>query len=89
MNHRWISRLMFLYLIFFAVSRPHVQTTLLSLVFSGVIPGTDIVIPFWAMLVIYLLMIVGIVTYFFGGFRKPEAPTTPRARMPRRRYSHI
>lgn len=84
----WMNRLTAAYLLLFVVSRPAVQGSLLGFLFSGIIPGTDIALPFWAMLIFYLVMISIVIAYFFGGIRK-ETPAPARTRMPRRRYSHI
>ena len=70
-----------------------IANALLGFALAGVVPGTTMVIPFWAMVALWCLVITVITTAYLettlGFIRSHKHHHTRRARMPRRRYSSI
>lgn len=70
-----------------------IANALLGFALAGVVPGTTMVIPFWAMVALWCLVITVIATAYLettlGFMRSHKQYTERRARMPRRRYSSI
>lgn len=74
-----------------ALTRGVVVNMLLSLILAGSLPGTTIVVPFWAMMAFYCTIASLLIAWYAESLivehrmRKSSA----KQRMPRRRYSHI
>ena len=69
-----------------------VLNIILSFALTGVIPGTHIVIPYWAMISLYCLAITAIVTPYLEHliylvYRSKK--TVAKKQLPRRRYSSL
>ncbi len=56
-------------LVLFIITRPSVANMLLSFLLGGVLPGTNIALPFWAMLSLYLLLMAVIITRSYEKYR--------------------
>ena len=69
------------------------SSALISLLIAGVIPGTSIIIPSWAMVVIYCLIITAIITLYLedtlGTIRTNRAILKRKRQLPRHRFSEI
>jgi len=67
-------------LVIMVLTQTPLLATLLSLLVMGMVPGTDLAIPFWVMLILYPLLFVAVLYWvsgqkFFIG--EPPRPTTP------------
>lgn len=66
---------------------------LLSFIFGGVIPGTHVAIPYWAMMAAYCMATALIVSRYLeiglAYLHKRKSSATRMAKMPRRRYSAL
>ncbi len=66
---------------------------LFELFIAGVIPGTHATIPYWVVMVISGALITIFTTLYIwqtaGTIKSTRKATTRKARMPRRRYSHV
>ena len=59
---------------------------------TGVIPGTSVVVPAWVMILFYISLMCSVTMIFVGSTAndlKTQSQKSRKARMPRRRYSHI
>lgn len=69
-----------------------VSIALLNFLLAGVVPGTKIILPFWAMLAIYCLMITTIVTIYVESMiavaKQRKSAKATRQTLPRRRYGN-
>lgn len=74
-----------------ALTRSDIVNMLLSLILAGTLPGTSIILPFWAMMAIYCTITSLLVAWYAESLivahRMHKAST--KQRMPKRRYSHI
>ncbi len=73
-----------------------IANSVVGFLLAGVVPGTTIVIPFWAMVVLWCLAITAVTTRYIETMvrslrlRKTlDNATTTQSRMPRRRYGSI
>ena len=67
--------------------------SIFAFLIAGIIPGTSVALPFWAMLIIYgSLLGLLIATTTLEYYRERQVTKrliVRRSRMPKRRYSHI
>jgi len=56
-------------LVLFVVTRSSVANMILSFLLGGVLPGTNIALPFWAMLCLYLLLMTSLITRSYEKYR--------------------
>ena len=75
------------------LSRDIILNSLLLFLFAGIVPGLNIVLPFWVMLAFYCLLITGIVTLYIEGvfdfLKSKKDKRSLKARLPKRRYNAI
>lgn len=69
------------------------MNVLLNILIAGVVPGTHLSVPYWAMLTLYCLVITAIATWavecYFGYKRqKQSVSTTSKSHISGRKYSH-
>ena len=68
-------------------------SAILSLLVTGHIPGTTLTIPFWAMIVVYCLLITMIITLYvedaLSFALNTKAVKARKSRMPHRRFGQI
>ena len=78
------------FIVILAVSNGEIMNAILNLVLVGVIPGTSLSVPYWAMMTIYCLVISLLVTYCVERAFELHHLKQARAksRLVRRRYSH-
>lgn len=66
---------------------------LVSFLIAGVVPGTAIILPSWAMIIAYCLIITAIITLYVEGtlvtMRADRATKKRRQQLPRHRFSQI
>ena len=69
------------------------SSAFVSLLIARVVPGTAIVIPSWAMVVVYCLIITAIITLYLEGtlatIRTNRATTKRKRQLPRHRFGQI
>lgn len=82
MDKRILSYGMIAVLVILVLTQTPLVATLLSLLVMGMIPGTNLVIPFWVMLVLYPLLFVAVLywvsgqRFFIGETGQPTPPAS-------------
>lgn len=75
------------------IASADIANFVLSFLIAGALPGTGISLPFWAMLIFYIVMICLVALLFTGSAQRDAKLYHQNVRkqrhMPRRRYSHI
>ncbi len=70
-----------------------VADALLTFIVTGIVPGTSVALPFWAIVtmstMLSLIAIVVLVDDIALDRQKSKASSKQATKMPRRRYSHI
>jgi uncharacterized membrane protein YjjP (DUF1212 family) len=64
----------------------------LSILITGAVPGTNLIIPSWVMILFYVALMCSVSIVFINSTAndiKLKSNKTRKGRMPRRRYSHI
>lgn len=77
----------------FVITHDDFASSLINFFIAGVIPGTVISLPFWAMIAMYCLTITAIVTIYLETTlitrRTTKTALAHKQQLPRRRYSNI
>lgn len=75
------------------ITHSDTMVIVLNFLVAGVVPGTSIVVPFWAMMALYCLVITMVTTLYveslIAPLRSQHYDSLHRDRLPKRRYSHI
>ena len=75
------------------ITHSDILMPLVSFLMTGLIPGTSLVVPFWAMMALYCLAITVIVTLyiedFFSFTQTNRATSAHKTRLPKRRFGNI
>ncbi|HSW90476.1 MAG TPA: hypothetical protein VLF64_00595 [Candidatus Saccharimonadales bacterium] len=76
-----------------AITQGKFTSSLINLLVAGVVPGTLIVLPSWAMIAVYCLAIATIITLYLEGTlgkaRVDRSAKQHRRQLPRRRFTSI
>ena len=79
----------------FTLTHENVPSGVTSFLIAGIIPGTEIALPFWAMMLIYCITISAIVTFYIEAtiLRRRKHTSAPVIRtqqhLPHRRFSAL
>ncbi len=75
------------------VTRSDLMLPVLSFLVTGLVPGTNFIVPFWGMMAFYCLLITVIVTFYIEGtilfIKTHRTAQAHKARLPKRRYHTI